>query len=335
MSDKNISVTVALSVYNVERYLRQSLDCIVNQTYKNLEILCIDDCSTDGTYAILEEYATRDSRFRLIRQERNQGLSVSRNRAIAEARGKYIIMLDGDDLFDSTMIEKAYNMAESEQADMVLWDYCVFYNEKEIKALLKLPSALERIDKTDKIALLRRPGFMWVRMLRVETIKNMALQFPKGLTKQDIPVHWQLVTLLPDNKIALLPEKLAYYRQTGTNTTSRKGKSLFALAYVMDIVDDFLHKNNLYEVYKNEFLRSRLSLLHGMYDAIKLEYKAEAKSMILERLTSEAYDYINSPACALSRRNILFYKGYFLGNMFAKLQYDGVMLARAIYRKIK
>ena len=100
-------ITLALSVYNVEPYLRQSLETIVNQTYQNLEILCIDDCSKDNTYDILQEYAQKCSRIRVVKQPKNQGLSVSRNRAIEMAQGEYILMLDGDDLFALDMVEKA------------------------------------------------------------------------------------------------------------------------------------------------------------------------------------------------------------------------------------
>ena len=97
-------VTVAFSVFNVAPYVRSSLDCIINQSFNDIEILCIDDASTDGTYEILLEFAQQDSRIKLIRQGENQGLSVSRNRAIEDARGDYLLMLDGDGSFASAML---------------------------------------------------------------------------------------------------------------------------------------------------------------------------------------------------------------------------------------
>ena len=113
-------VTIALSVYNVAEYVRASLDSILAQTFKDFELLCIDDASTDGTWQILQEYARHDSRIRLLRHDHNQGLSVSRNRAIQEARGEYLLMLDGDDLFALDMVEKAYSKAKETDADMVM-----------------------------------------------------------------------------------------------------------------------------------------------------------------------------------------------------------------------
>ena len=98
MSD--VPITIALSAYNVSNFVKASLDCILAQSFKDFELLCIDDASTDGTWEILQEYARRDSRIRLLRQDRNQGLSVSRNRAIQEAKGEYLLMLDGEAVAD-------------------------------------------------------------------------------------------------------------------------------------------------------------------------------------------------------------------------------------------
>lgn len=330
----NPKVTLALSVYNVEPYLWKSLVCIINQTFRDVEILCIDDCSKDGTYAILEEYAAKDDRIRLLKQPTNMGLSCSRNLAMAEARGEYILMLDGDDLFDPTMVEKAVAKAEETGADMVMWDYLVFYDESEIAPKLSEPSTLHGVKVSDRIALLKRPGFAWVRLLRMDAVRRLQLHFPEGLTKQDIPIHWTLCTQLSDEKIALIPERMAYYRQTSTNTTSRKGKSLYSLAKVLDIVGDYLNEKGLYATYRDEFWRSRLSTLQGMYDFIVPKYKQEALAMVKERLNDDAWEYIHSSRCELTSRTKAFY-GMLEGNLIATLKYKGTMAVRWLYRKIK
>lgn len=329
----NPLITLALSVYNVEPYLRQSLETIINQTYKNLEIICIDDCSKDQTYTILEEYAAKDKRIKVYRQSSNQGLSVSRNRALELATGKYILMIDGDDLFNLQMVEKAYNKAIETNANIVMWDYCAFYKDEDIPELLKKASDLTEFDATDKVALLKRPAFMWVKLFRTSWLREIGVSFTPGLTKQDIPIWWHVVTVA--DKVAIMPERLSYYRQNPQNTSSRKDKSVYSLAYVMDITGKYLKENNLYDIYKNEYLRSRLNLLQGMYDFIKPEYKAEAKQMVEDRLDDDAIAYINSPSCALSKRAVLFFKGYIAGDFFSKLQYDSLMLARSLYRFVR
>ena len=327
-----VKVTIALSAYNVAEFVRASLDCIVNQTLRELEIICIDDASTDGTWEILQEYAAKDSRIRLFRQEKNQGLSVSRNLAIQEAKGEYLLMLDGDDLFAPDMVEKAYNKAKETEADMVLWDYAVFYEEKELERKIGEPSTLNKLSVHDKVALLRRPAFMWVRLLRLSKVRELGVQFTPGLTKQDIPIHWRLVTYL--DRISLLPERLSYYRQSPGNTTSRKGRSVFSLAYVMDITKQQLIEDGFYDTYKNEFLRSRLNLLQGMYDHIKPELKNEALALVKERLGEDEIANIRNPQNELTSRTRNFY-GMLNGSLVATLKYRGFNLIRSIYRKVK
>lgn len=328
-----VKITIAISVYNVAEYVRASLDCIVNQTFRDLEILCIDDASTDGTWAILQEYATKDDRIRLFRQEKNLGLSVSRNLAIKEAKGEYLLMLDGDDLFAPDMVEKAYKKARETVADMVIWDYAIFEKGKDLNSKPIEPSILNNKSTQDKVFLLRRPAFMWVRLLRLSALRDLKVQFTPTLTKQDIPIHWKLVTSL--ERIALLPERLSFYRQHPGATSNRKGRIVFSLAYVMDITKQQLIDDGYYETYRNEFLRSRLNLLQGMYDVVKPELKSDALAIIEERLDEDAKIYLCLKECECSSRTKMFFKGYFLGNKWAKLQYDLLMKARNIYRLIK
>ena len=141
-------VSITLSAYNVEHYIADSLDCLIKQTYSPIEIICIDDGSTDQTLSILEEYAKKDKRIKVI-SKKNEGLAVARNLSLKLASGKYIIFLDGDDLFDLKMIEKAVQKAENEDADMIIWDYVVFYDKSEIKEKKKQTSALEKLNKQE------------------------------------------------------------------------------------------------------------------------------------------------------------------------------------------
>ncbi len=327
----NPLVTVALSAYNVGEYIDDALECIEKQTYKNIEILCIDDASTDDTCIKIQLRRQKDPRYRVLCQGKNKGLSVSRNLVISEAKGKYVIMLDGDDLFDERMVEKTVNEAERTHADMVMWDYIPFTTIKQLSERRKEKSDLLSINVNDKIALLQRPAFMWVRLLRVDKLKEMGIRFEPGLTKQDIPIHWRLVTTL--DKIALMPEHLSFYRIQPNMTSYRKDRSLFSLARVMDIVSNDLRKEGLYETYKKEFLRSRLSLLHGMYDFIKPELRFEARVMIQERIDNDARAYLNGKN-ELGLRTNAFY-GMLSGNIADSLVYNTIIGIRSILRFIR
>lgn len=325
-------VTIALSVYNVEQFVRASLDCLLAQSFKDFELLCIDDASTDDTWKILQEYSGKDARIRLLRQEKNQGLSVSRNLAIKEAKGEYLLMIDGDDLFAPDMVEKAYNKAIETGADMVMWDYAVFYQESDLDKLRKETSGLINVSPEDKLALLRRPAFTWVRLLKMEALESLGIQFTPGLTKQDIPIHWKLVTSL--EKISLIPEKLSFYRQQSNSTTNRKGPSMYSLAYVMDIVEKQLKADGIYQTYKNEFLYWRITCLYGMCDSISSAYRGTAIEKAKERIGEDEIAYLNDPRNELSSRIRDFFR-MIQGDHWAKLKYNRFRLVRAIYRIIK
>ena len=116
-------VSVIIPVYNAEKYLRQCLDSVVNQTLKDIEIVCVNDGSPDNSLSILEEYASKDERIKIINQE-NQGQGYARNRALENACGDYIMFLDSDDFFeDEISIESAYNQIEKYGNDVAIFRF--------------------------------------------------------------------------------------------------------------------------------------------------------------------------------------------------------------------
>lgn len=321
-------VSITMSTYNVENFIEESLECIVNQTLKDLEIICIDDGSTDGTLHILNHYAAKDKRIQIVAKVKNEGLAVARNEALALAKGKYICFVDGDDLMDLDLFRKASKLAEDKKSDLVLWDYVTFWNKNEISAKKKIPSKLSNLTISDKTVLLQRPAFTWVKLIKTEVAKSLSIYFPKGLTRQDIPVHWHLITSI--SKIVVLPERLSYYRQQPKATTHSKDARLFDLATVMDITKEYLIKADLYDLYKNEFLRQRLNLLFGMYDIIDPSLKNKALSKIKERLGIDEDLYIKSSK-PLRWQASVFYVSL-KGSLIATFKFKAWLLTRHLYR---
>ncbi|MCQ2479842.1 MAG: glycosyltransferase [Clostridia bacterium] len=122
MENNNGKVSIVLPIYNVEKYLPQCLESVVNQSYKNLEIICVNDGSPDGSEEIVKSYAEKDSRMVLINQK-NQGLSGARNTGINAATGEYIMFLDSDDWIDTDTCKTAVEQMEKENAQLVMWSY--------------------------------------------------------------------------------------------------------------------------------------------------------------------------------------------------------------------
>ena len=115
-----IDVSIVLTVYNAESYIEGCLDMITGQTLRDIQIICVDDGSTDNSSQIIEQYAQKDDRIVLIR-EKNAGAGAARNRGMQEATGKYILFLDCDDFYEPEMVEKAFRRAEEEQAEIVIY----------------------------------------------------------------------------------------------------------------------------------------------------------------------------------------------------------------------
>ena len=119
-------VSVIIPVYNVERYLRQCLDSVVNQTLHDIEIICVNDHSPDGSWDILKEYEAKDSRIRLLNSSTNDGLGASRNKGLDVARGEYVMFLDSDDWLELNACEIAYNKISQYKTNMLLFDMKYF-----------------------------------------------------------------------------------------------------------------------------------------------------------------------------------------------------------------
>lgn len=115
-------ISIIIPVYNVAAYLPQCLDSLVNQTYRDLEIICVNDGSKDNSLEILQQYASLDSRIRIISRE-NRGIAASRNEALAQAQGDWVMFVDSDDWVDIQTCQSALDLAEQHQADVVMWAY--------------------------------------------------------------------------------------------------------------------------------------------------------------------------------------------------------------------
>ena len=137
-------VTVLTAVYNAEPYLRQCLDSLKNQTLTDCQFICIDDCSTDGSYPILQEYAKTDARFQVMQTPVNSGIAVTRNLGLTFAKGEYITTLDADDWFAPDALELAYQTLQAEQAQCVLFQLVKVFEEQQREELYPM-----RSDKTE------------------------------------------------------------------------------------------------------------------------------------------------------------------------------------------
>ena len=128
--EMSVKVSIIIPVYNTEKYLRKCLDSVCNQTLQDIEIICVNDCSTDDSLEILKEYASNDNRIKIINFTENKGVAVARNTAIEQAKGEYIGFVDSDDYVDLDFYEKLYERALKNKADIVVGNYYMYFDNQ-------------------------------------------------------------------------------------------------------------------------------------------------------------------------------------------------------------
>ncbi|MCC8098469.1 MAG: glycosyltransferase [Clostridiales bacterium] len=218
------AVSVIIPVYNVEQYLRQSLDCILGQTLTDIEVICVDDGSTDQSPVILEEYAQKDTRMKVLRQE-NRGAGAARNLGFSHATGTYVYFFDADDLCSPELLKKTVNRAEETEADIVAFDFVRFHEDGTVEKRVGihadwLPPETEVFsyrDCPDRIMSVINPT-PWNKLCRTAFLREHQLKYEEISSSNDIT--FSAVSAASAERISFLKEELFQYRVGHANTIS-------------------------------------------------------------------------------------------------------------------
>lgn len=286
-------VSVVIPVYNAERYLNECLDSLLNQTLKDIEIICVDDGSKDNSLDILKEYAMKDNRIKVVSQA-NQGAGLARNAGVELATGKYLSILDADDFFAPDMLLHTVRKAEEDQSEIVVfgaWNYSdVTHATSPLKAVLRtdLVNVKSPFSKREfpKYILNFTLGCAWNKLFLRSFVMDNKLRFQAVRLADDI--YFTMLALVKAERISILDEKLLYYRMA--NPLSQQGQTNktpteFFLAYYG--VKQTLQEEGLYEQVEQSFVNramanciSRLGMLSAyepyeyLYNKLKNEYFA-------------------------------------------------------------
>lgn len=246
--EKNPLVSVIVPVYNVEKYLKRCLDSIVNQTYKNIEVICIDDGSPDRSIDILREFESNDNRIKIIRQK-NMGLSSARNTGINMAKGEYIIFVDSDDDLELNMIDLMINKIKNKDlaicASSNITENSIVQNSlKKIEKLL--PKNINGINYF-KLVVANTDLFSASacnKMYRLKKIRENNLKFPVGKLHEDLLFVFKYLVL--SNNVGVVSNCLYNYynRREGSITNRINENDIDDVIFTYKELSDFLIKNN-------------------------------------------------------------------------------------------
>lgn len=226
------AISVIVPVYNVEDYVAECLDSVLDQDFDDVEVIVVDDASTDDSARVVEEATAGNDKVRFIRLEQNVGLGHARNAGLEVATGKYILFVDSDDWIDKHSLRAVYERMEATQADVLVFDYArvdlsggVKRNKKAHVLQAELPESFDLHTHPHLLTLLM---VVWNKAYRREFTEGLGLRFPYGYY-EDLP--WTYPTLMAAQRISLLDEVCYFYRQRPTGnilgTSSQKHFELF------------------------------------------------------------------------------------------------------------
>lgn len=262
-------VSIVIPVYNVEKYLNRCIESVINQTFSEIEVIVLNNGSTDNSLNMLKEYVKRDKRIRIIDND-NIGVSEARNIGIMEAKGKYIVFVDSDDWIDSNMIEILYKNISINSCDLVMCTYVREFENHSKEKLFNLPEVNLYVDNEVKEQLLRKLvgpvgkelanpeyldalGTVWAKMYKTSILKDKDLRFVdlKEIGSGEDTL-FNIYVFNEVNKVILLNKPMYHYWRGNSNSiTSRyipnfveKRRNYF------NYMKDFIKDNNLGNEYE-------------------------------------------------------------------------------------
>lgn len=287
--NKQDLISIVIPVYNGESFLRENIECILNQTYTNLEIIYICDMCTDNTVSILQEYASLDSRLIIRDEKERHGADISRNMGKEMANGEWIIFLDSDDLFEENMLETLLEKAVDEGADMCccFWESFTDRPKKTANLTLDRERGLKLycetypvidVEKTRKYILQLVFHAPWMKLIHKSIYQRNVVYF------QDIPncddVYFSFVVAIEAKKIVYVNQNLVYYRiAQGKDTISANQEDGIKENYIWEAFDKtyqyISEKENNCELMQSFYHRVCHAIFHrigyGVYE--KLYYR--------------------------------------------------------------
>lgn len=313
----NAKYSIIVPIYNAEKYLEECLESIIRQTYKNFEVILIDDGSTDKSEDIYSKYVKNDQRFKKIKKD-NEGVSSTRNLGLSKASGKYIIFVDSDDYCDKNMLEKIDQRLE-EDIDIVSFGY--FKKYKNVVSKIK-PGIIEKSEDYelsiyDGEEIL---GYLWNKVFSNEIIKSNKIRFNKDIHYSEdlifVTEYFKFV-----KKFLIIEDCLYFYRMRKNSSTfnfynEKSITSLDAYEYLYNRCDDENIKRIIQHKYLKNYYRLKKIIKNKKIYNIREDFIAAEKGIVnnlslKEKILFNIIKYINPMYIFIKKIKELKYKLYY------------------------
>lgn len=273
-----IKVSVIVPAYNVEKYIEKCLNTLVHQTLKEIEIIVVNDGSTDRTKERIEQFTAKYPEKVIYLEKENGGLSDARNFGMPYAKGEYIGFIDSDDYVEENMYEEMYKKAKEENSSVVECDFIWEYPDHQ-----RIDTG--KIYSNKKEAMLYARVVAWNKLIKREIIEKQKIEFPKGLRYEDVEFFYKILPNL--EKISFVKKPFIHYIQRENSIANTQNERVKEIFDIWDNVIEFYQKNNLYNEYKEEleYTYTRFLLCSSLLRIVKVADKEKRKE--LEKRTWE------------------------------------------------
>lgn len=281
--DTAVKVSVIVPIYNAADYLSLALESLIDQTLKEIEIICVDDGSTDRSLAIVKEYAATDSRIRIV-TENNAGVAIARNNGIRRARGEYIAFLDADDFMEAPMLERLYLMAKEKNLDIAIANYDLF-QDRTCKFVHPIPSEYESIYLDGKVTskneypdliLQSTDGNAWNKLWKKEFLLEKELCFLPDV-KMFEDIYFVCTALSLAERVGKLQQgTFMHHRVYKASARNRFFRKYFKdVPFVYSKIKEFLVTHGMYLPLQKTFTCLSTSRMYKIYNMLPNDAKAD------------------------------------------------------------
>lgn len=283
-----VKISIIVPVYNTEPYLEQCLDSIINQTLEDIEIICVNDGSTDNSLSILEEYASKDNRIKIINQE-NEGQGFARNNGLKSVNGEYVLFVDSDDWIELNTCEALYKKANELDLNMLFfcatryiededkYDYTFGdYNYSSLGG--KFWNKIFSYKDLDENLIFRITVTAWSKLYNSDFLKKSDARFPDNFFEDN---YFFYPLFLKAEKVSIVENQFYNRRIRDDSTTQSGGRAFMDSIIAANQIIDVFKDNGLFKQYRNQLLRkkfnSNISRFFGIDDSLKEEYWSKLK----------------------------------------------------------
>lgn len=293
MENSNIKVSVIMPIYNAGEYLERAISDVLSQTLSELELICIDDGSTDGSLALARKMQESDERIKIV-TESNEGPAAARNNGISRAKGEFIIFLDADDFYESTLLESLYELAVRDALDMAVVKFDLYNCHldkfttpiEETHASIFTPGTVVSKNEFPNFILESTTGYVWNKMFRTEFIRNKELLFDAELHVFE-DVYFVCTALSLAERVGRVDEALIHHRVYSDQSRAKLFRQHYAqVPVVYSKIKEHLMHHGMYIPLARSFLNLSAGRCYKIYNLLWDEAKEEFWNLLHDTYAS-------------------------------------------------